>query len=218
VNYYSARPENASNLDAVLATYAVGGLTAPMHAMVQAHLVLSARNRAFVAAMEDLAAAEMERGATVTPRDRERRLADIFAAPETVALKVDRSDEVVPAPLLDFLGGGLDSLSWRSVLPGLKEARIASASGVDASMLWIKAGRAMPAHTHPGTEATLVLKGAFSDQYGYYERGDMVVVDGDVDHRPVAGDAEDCICFAVSEGPVKLTGPVARLFSRLLGR
>lgn len=218
MNYYSAKPDSASNLDAVLAAYAVGGLTAPMHAMVRAHLVLTARSRPFVAAMEALAAGEIERGAPEAPRDRDRRLAAIFAAPEEPTRKAERSDGLLPPSLFDYVGGALDTLSWRSVLPGLKEAKISSEGGVDASMLWIKAGRAMPAHTHPGTEATLVLKGSFSDQYGYYERGDMVVVDGDVDHRPVAGDSEDCICFAVSEGPVKLTGPVARLFSRLLGR
>jgi putative transcriptional regulator len=74
----------------------------------------------------------------------------------------------------------------------------------------------MPSHTHPGMEATLVLKGSFADATGYYGRGDLAVVDSDVDHKPVAGADEDCICFAVSEGPVKLTGPIARLFQKLI--
>jgi putative transcriptional regulator len=102
------------------------------------------------------------------------------------------------------------------LLPGLREARIEADAGCEASLLWIKAGRAMPAHTHPGIEATLVLSGSFSDALGQYERGDIAIADSDVDHKPVAGSDAPCICFAVSEGPVQLSGPVARLFNKLL--
>jgi putative transcriptional regulator len=115
-----------------------------------------------------------------------------------------------------FLGMDYEALPWRAVMPGLKEVKLEDRPGCEASMLWIKAGRTIPSHTHPGIEATLVLKGSFEDATGVYTRGDMAVVDSDVDHKPVAGADEDCICFAVSEGPVKLTGPIARLFQRLI--
>jgi putative transcriptional regulator len=218
VNYFAAKHDKSSNLDAILAAYAVGGLSAPLHAMVQAHLALSDRSRPFVAAMEALAAREMENGAPGEVSNRDRRLTEIFATPVARSAPVDRSRGVLPAPLVDYIGGGLEDLTWKTVLPGLRESRLSSEGEVESSLLWIRAGRAMPAHTHAGTEATLVLQGSFSDEFGYYERGDMVVVDGDVDHKPIAGETEDCICFAVTEGPVKLTGPVARLFARLLGR
>jgi putative transcriptional regulator len=75
----------------------------------------------------------------------------------------------------------------------------------------------MPSHTHHGVEVTLVLQGSFSDPLGRYMRGDIAIADDEIDHKPVAGSEQDCICFAVTEGPVRLTGPVARLFNRLIG-
>jgi putative transcriptional regulator len=32
-----------------------------------------------------------------------------------------------------------------------------------------------------------------------------------VNHTPVADDDEDCICFAVTDAPLRLTGPVGRI-------
>jgi putative transcriptional regulator len=74
----------------------------------------------------------------------------------------------------------------------------------------------MPSHTHEGSEITLVLRGGFSDATGHYRRGDIAIADSEVDHRPRADEDEDCICFAVTDAPLRLTGPVARFVQRLL--
>jgi putative transcriptional regulator len=52
---------------------------------------------------------------------------------------------------------------------------------------------------------------------GHYRRGDIAIADQEVDHRPVADREEDCICFAVTDAPIRLTGPVGRLLQRLFG-
>jgi putative transcriptional regulator len=212
--------QDRASLDSLLASYAAGNLSRPLHALVASHLALSPDNRQYVAAFEAMAGESMELEPVLTGSvaDRGRRLAAIFAqdaAPEQ-PIPAAPADALLPAPLAAYLGQPFDQLRWRTVLPGLKEVKLEDAAGVEASLLWIKAGRAMPSHTHPGIEATLVLRGSFDDALGHYERGDLAVADSDVDHKPVAGHGEDCICFAVSEGPVKLTGPVARLFSKLL--
>ena len=72
-------------------------------------------------------------------------------------------------------------------------------------------GRVMPSHTHDGSEVTLVLRGGFSDPTGHYRRGDIAIADRDLDHHPRADDDEDCICFAVIDAPLRLTGPLAPL-------
>ena len=80
----------------------------------------------------------------------------------------------------------------------------------------IKSGTAMPSHTHEGTELTLVLAGGFSDERGHFLRGDLAEVDASVDHRPIADPGDDCICLAVTDAPLRLTGPFGRLLNPFL--
>jgi putative transcriptional regulator len=201
--------------DALFASYAAGALSRPLHALVASHLSIRPDNRPYVRALEALAAESMQGGEMLSGvADRGRRLAAIFS--DRGEVRPTAADAVMPSPLAAYVGAPLETLNWRTVMPGLREVKLEDQEGCEASLLWIKAGRAMPSHTHHGLEATLVLRGSFSDALGCYERGDMAVVDSDVDHKPIAGAEEDCLCFAVSEGPVTLTGPVARLFNKLL--
>jgi putative transcriptional regulator len=59
----------------------------------------------------------------------------------------------------------------------------------------------------------LVLQGGFSDGNGHYAVGDIAYADDDVNHKPVADPDEVCICFAVVDAPVELTGPFGRLMN-----
>ena len=86
-----------------------------------------------------------------------------------------------------------------------------------ATLYWIKAGRRMPAHTHDGSEYTLVLQGAFHDVAGRYERGDIAIGDDELDHCPTADASADCLCFAVTDAPLRLTGPIGRIVQRFMG-
>ncbi len=214
-----SRQGAARPLDALLASYCVGGLEPATHALVASHLLLSSRNRRFVAALEDLAAAEMD---DVTPKkldDRDARLARIFAdAPVREAPPALPTSTILPAPLLRFVGRDLGDVKWRMKLPGVRECRIAENDQGEASLLWIGGGRSVPSHTHEGSEVTLVLSGAFSDVTGRYGRGDISIVDADVDHRPRTSEGEDCICFAVTDAPLRLTGPVGRILDRFFSR
>lgn len=220
MNYQSPKRDSSSAVDALLASYAAGAVSPALRALVSAHLWLSDENRNFVTALEHVAAREMESVPGVPVRARSERLDAIFAtaldgAVGSAAARVE--DGLLPQPLHRFMGRGIDELSWTTKLPGIREAVIDDAEGSEAVLYWIRAGRAIPAHTHEGLEATLVLQGSFSDQTGVYRRGDICVVDGETDHKPVAGTGEDCVCYAVTEGAIRLTGPVARLFNRLRG-
>ena len=217
MNFVPLSQGQAGPVDALLAAYATGTLSRPLHALVASHLSIRADNRAFVKSLEHLIAddiASLDVKESIVRRN--DRLAAIFRSNGGDDGQIEGGAEFLPPPLGHFLGMDYEALPWRAVMPGLKEVKLEDRPGCEASMLWIKAGRTIPSHTHPGIEATLVLKGSFEDATGVYTRGDMAVVDSDVDHKPVAGADEDCICFAVSEGPVKLTGPIARLFQRLI--
>ena len=100
---------------------------------------------------------------------------------------------------------------------GFDEAELlAEVPGFRTRLMRIKSGTAMPAHTHRGNELTLVLTGGFSDEHGHFLRGDLAEADASVKHQPVADPGEDCICLAVTDAPLRLTGPVGRLLNPFL--
>ncbi len=208
--------DTSKPLDALLAAYCVGALDRPTHALVASHLLLTPQSRRFVAALEDLAAVEVERVAPKPLADRDARLAAIFASASPVAVAPPSS--VLPAPLLRLVGSDIGGLKWRKKLPGVREYRISESDRGEASILWVGAGSRVPSHTHEGSEVTLVLKGSFSDITGRYGRGDIAIAEADLDHRPMTGEGEDCICFAVTDAPLRLTGPVGRILDRFFGQ
>jgi putative transcriptional regulator len=63
---------------------------------------------------------------------------------------------------------------------------------------------------------TLVLAGGFSDASGHYLKGDVAVADPSVDHRPVADAGADCLCLAVTDAPLRLTGRFGRYLNAFL--
>jgi len=203
-----------TGLDELLAGYAAGTLAAPAHALVGAHLELAGSNRHYVGALEALAGARLEETAPVAFSDRDSALNAIFDGveePIEVQPRVSRSD--LPASLRAIANAPLEELPWRSLIPGVRECKFGEIDGCNVSAIWVKGGRAMPSHTHHGMELTLVLKGGFKDASGHYVRGDIAFADDSIDHRPIADEGEDCICFAVTEGRLELTGFVGRFIA-----
>lgn len=126
-------------------------------------------------------------------------------------------DSVLPAPLAEYVAGGLENVKWRSVGMGVKQAVLDTTSEASARLLYIPAGTAIPDHGHTGMELTLVLQGAFQDEDGYFGRGDIEIASEDVHHTPVADISEDCICLAVTDAPLKFKGLVPRMAQPFLG-
>jgi len=212
--------KNVTGMDELLAGYAAGSLTYPAQALVGAHLELSNQNRGYVFSLEALAGVGLEGTDPVAMSDRDSALSDIFGMAavdlndnQPMAVEAPSDQAPVPASLQSIVGNSMDVLPWKTLLPGVKECKFGEIDGCDASLIWVRAGRAMPSHTHHGTELTLVLKGSFKDKDGHYATGDLAFADGDVDHKPIADEGEDCICFAVTAGRLELTGPVGRWFA-----
>jgi putative transcriptional regulator len=211
-------PQLDQEINALLAGYAAGSLPAPLSVLVEAHLELSPVNRRFVQDMEALSGGALERIAPAPIANRDARLAAIFGGPEPDAaarptrIQLSRKGRL-PLAIRRFVGGDADTIGWKTVLPGVKEYKVGEFEGLKTSLFWIRSGTAMPAHTHEGGEVTLVCEGGFSDILGSYETGDISITDSSVDHKPVADDDGDCIGFAVTDAPLRLTGIIGRLFN-----
>lgn len=217
-------PRPSPALDALLAGYAAGALPAPLHALVGSHLELSAVNRAYVGALESSLASEVLRQEPAPVGAREARLAAIFASeapsgPKLAAVNppaINHPAMPDPKALRHFLGGTIDAQRFRSVLPGLRECRIEGGEGMQAMLYRIRGGRKLPKHTHDGAEITLVLRGGFSDGREHFTRGDIALSDEHTDHVPVADPDVECVCFAVLDAPLRLTGLLGRLVNPFL--
>ena len=187
--------------------------------MVSSHLELKPHNHAYVRSLEALLGSEIEalEVQALEERTRASRLEAIFAGFQDPVQEVAAAQHPLPLALRQYIGIDFNDIRWRTKMPGLKEFHIETKDGYEATLLWIKAGRKMLSHTHDGAEITLVLDGSFSDLKGVYSRGDVAIADADIDHAPRAGLESDCLCFAVTDAPLRLTGPVGRLFTAVFG-
>ena len=127
-----------------------------------------------------------------------------------------RKQSDVPAPLAEYLGGGLDSVRWRPVGMGVRQAILRTSKEATARLLYIPAGVAVPDHCHRGTELTLVIKGAFEDEFDRFGPGDLEVADEEMVHTPVASKDGPCICLAATDAPLRFSGLIPRLAQSFL--
>lgn len=194
--------------------YSAGTLPEAVNLIVATHISLCDECRAAMEAQDAVGGAVLEAADDMSISD--SCLSGAMAlirgpAKDPVSRRIQlERDIVAPAPLRDYIGGGLDDVKWRPVGMGVKQAILATSPDATARLLYIPAGTAMPDHGHRGMELTLVLKGAFHDDEGYFARGDIEIANEDLHHTPVADISEDCICLAVTDAPLRLKG-LARL-------
>jgi putative transcriptional regulator len=212
--------EHIDTVDALMAHYVAGSLLEPARVLVESHLEMKADHRLLVSDLEALAGEALEQIPETAIGDREARLAAVFAsappAEDHAPADLQAHGGFFPKAIRNLLGYDVDTVPWKTKLPGFKEYST-DIDGCEVSLMWIKAGRALPAHTHKGMELTLILDGAFNDARGRFGPGDISVADESVDHRPIAEKDRPCIAFSVLDAPVKLTGSLRQLIGDLIG-
>lgn len=202
--------------DALLVDYAAGNLPEAFSLAVATHISLCDECRAALLAYEALGGAVLD---GVSP---EQTGAEMPAgALEQVLARLDHpapaapkptSHPILPAPLLDYVGGDMSKIKWRPLGMGVRQAILkTSDKAASARLLHIPAGQAVPDHGHRGTELTLVLQGAFRDEAQSFARGDVEIATESVEHTPVAIGDEDCICLAVTDAPLRFNALIPRL-------
>ncbi len=204
--------------DDLLMAYAAGTLPEAFDLMVATHLSLCDRCRAAAESYNIIGGEVLEDQAEM-PTMSEDCLAATMALISQGAptpKPAQPACSVLPAPLQDYVGGDVNAIRWRPIGMGVKQAILPTTRESTARLLFIPAGSAVPDHSHHGTELTMVLQGAFSDEVDHFARGDVEIADQDLHHMPVADISADCICLAVTDAPLKFTKLMPRLFQPFL--
>ncbi len=223
---FTAMPSNHIS-DELLAAYAAGTLSEAESLVVATHAALCPLCRDAIeqyeavgaSLIEEIAPEEMQPGsldALFARLDEDGdEIGNVVRHPSSQKAAGDSdADVILPQPLRGYVGSDLKDVNWRPVIRGLEEAELPlSGEDFNVRLIRVAAGAAMPQHSHQGSEYTLILTGAYQDCSGRYQRGDVQVADGDVDHQPTADAGEPCVCLIVTDAPIKLTGPVGRLLN-----
>jgi putative transcriptional regulator len=207
--------------DDMIFEYAAGTLPEPVALAVAVQASLDAETRRAIRAAEGAGGALVEAlpEAALAPGALDAclaRLDDAVPAPPAATITA-ATRALLPAPLWPLVGGDIAGVAWKARSAAVKAAVLpSSVPGYDVRLLRIKAGAAVPRHTHRGLELTLVLKGAYRDGALHFAKGDLQIADPSIEHRPVADAGEECLCFVVLGAPIRLTGPLGRFVDRFV--
>lgn len=206
--------------DDILMAYSAGAMPEAFGLVVATHVSLCDACRARLegfdavggALLADCDNAEME-------ADSLERTMALIAAQDGARDSPRRTPEgaVLPEPLRSYVEGGVGAIRWRSVGGGVKQAVLPTSKEASVRLLRIPPGAAMPTHGHRGTEMTLVLQGAFKDEFDRFARGDVEVANEDHEHQPIAEDGVECICLAATDAPLRFNSFIPRLAQRFVG-
>ncbi len=208
--------------DELLAAYSAGSLPLSQALCVSAHLEhcpacmrkLQRFNRVGSELMSQL------KPAPASDALKDNLMAKLDLLDETVVEPEPSStDPSIPRCLHQFIDRGYQDLPWKRVSADIQSVELCrDSNGARVELLKIRPGGSATTHTHLGDEYTVILEGSFSDEKGLYRQGDFMVKDASDRHTPVATQDRECICLAVTEGPIQFTGFFSRLFNPLLRR
>ena len=210
---------NNQVLDALLVDYAAGALSQPLEILIETHLAMNPESAKTMQMLMQLGGILLEECEPVSlSEDALDKVMSAIAEDEEPLQKVTHSENsFLPRPISDYIPDLSCTKSWRSAGIGIARHDVKfSQSDMRATIYRIQPSRAVPSHSHTGSEITLVLAGGFSDESGTFRPGDIAVQEAGEVHKPVADADGECIVFAVNEGDIRLAGPFGRVFSLLV--
>ncbi|SFR36756.1 ChrR family anti-sigma-E factor [Litoreibacter janthinus] len=202
--------------DALLISYAAGNLPEAFGLVVATHVSMCDDCRVRLEAFEAVGGAMLSgtSGDSATSEmevDLDATLALIAQDPVDRKAPIRIKPGLFPTALQDYVGGDLDAVKWRPVGMGVRQAILPTSKDASVRLLHIPAGCAVPDHGHRGTELTLVLQGAFRDEFDRFGPGDLEIATEEDEHTPVAEAGVDCICLAATDAPLKFRGIIQRI-------
>ena len=203
----------------MLVAYAAGSLGESESLLVACHLTLCPECRELVDDAETIAAAlALNDERELPPADRaglngllarvlDRPDATFGTSPDPTAGAFDPKGQL-PAPLYQLIGP-LEPLSWHTPLPGVQVFELPLPRDDSLiQLVMLQPGSHIPAHRHPGFEATLVLLGGYVDDEGKrFVRGDTSLRDNSKPHQQWVDKGEPCLWLLVAAGQPILNRP-----------
>ncbi|HEX2528056.1 MAG TPA: ChrR family anti-sigma-E factor [Geminicoccus sp.] len=200
----------------LLMAFAAGRLAEPVTLAIATHVALNPKAHAVVRAYEELGGRFLEElePEPLPPGSLDAVMALLDTPPVTPRPRTGiQQDPSIPPVLARYLPAPIDQLPWKRLGPVAEYPLLKEVAGYKTQLLRIQAGRKVPQHTHDGNELTVVLRGAYGDGIGHYARGDLSVADGSINHQPKADEGEECLCLAVTDARLRLTGTLGRLLN-----
>ncbi|NNK78202.1 MAG: transcriptional regulator [Litoreibacter sp.] len=208
--------------DKILLGYAAGTLPEAFSLVVATHISMCDECRARLGAFDAIGGTLLESSddlmdGNMPAVDFDATLERIEAgsgdeeAEKSAPIEAPESASTLPVALQNYIGGDLDAVKWRPVGMGVRQAILKTSRSASVRLLHIPAGTAVPDHGHHGTEMTIVLQGAFRDEFDRFGPGDVEIATEDLEHTPVAEEGVDCICLAATDAPLKFNGLLQRI-------
>ena len=202
--------------DQLLMAYAAGALPEAFDLVVATHISMCDDCRAALHSYEAVGGTLLnDVGSSAVSSD---CLSNVFSQIDGAAINIQEAPKpskqtstVFPSALMNYVGGDVEDVKWKSLGMGVKQSILKTSKGATARLLHIEAGCEVPDHGHRGTELTLVLQGAFSDEIDRFGRGDLEIANEDLEHQPKAEMGQDCICLAATDASLRFNAFLPRL-------
>ena len=210
--------------EATVMAYASGSLSKCLSVVAAGHVAMCDHCRANVRKAESMGAALLEisepeqLSSGAVSALFERIDGSDWVQPQSRRRSVIEFDSSSSAPVSRVLDCELDEIRWKMAGPGVGIHVIEkNPDGSSLYLLKVRPGHKLPDHGHAGQEMTLILRGAYRDQFGHFATGDVADLDEGVEHQPVIEEGEDCICLIATEAPAQFKGIVPRLLQPIVG-
>lgn len=208
----------ADGYHSLMLAYATGSLNQAENLIVSAHVSMSHKGRKVLSHYESLCGALFENECAPVAMSDDSLQNLMSRIDESVDNRSDikhsnfLKDVCVPSCLHGALLEQNKKPEWSFIMPGLHYYILdMECQKNKIEFLKAKPNLKTPTHAHHGMEITLILDGAYIDETGKYEVGDLFVLDEDVRHAPSACPEKGCICMVVSTTPTKTASGLLRL-------
>lgn len=198
---------------ALLLDYAAGRLDEAKNLIVAAHVSMSRTARLYLDQYETLGGYMLEQECSPvslceSALDNILEKIETFESDDSPPPAITLPDDLdIPIPLRECLGTHCRKIRWKFMYPGFRTFKLdLECKNSYTRFLKVAPAKRTPHHTHGGMEITLILDGAYEDEFGRYQRGDLIIKDEHHTHAPQSCARNGCVCMIVSDTPVKFTG------------